>query len=227
MPRIRVLIADDHAVLRAGLKLLINAQSDMEVVGEAANGPEAVKSAREAAPHVVLLDLSMPGPRFTQTIEQLVRVAPSGRVLVLTMHDDPAYLRAALLAGACGYIVKQAADVELLTAIRAVHRGRTFVDLTRPGALARGQEVRPFSRGAPEAGKPRPLSRREGEVLRLLAQGHTNQEAADQLAVSVKTIETHRKRLSDKLGLKSRAQLFRFALERGLLARDAAVPVNE
>jgi len=132
---------------------------------------------------------------------------------VLTMHDDPAYLRAALLAGASGYIVKQAADVELLTAIRAVHRGRTFVDLTRPGA--------------PEAGRSRPLSRREGEVLRLLAQGHTNQEAANQLAVSVKTIETHRKRLSDKLGLKSRAQLFRFALERGLVGRDAAVPANE
>jgi len=111
------------------------------------------------------------------------RVAPSGRVLVLTMHDDPAYLRAALVAGASGYIVKKAADVELLTAIRAVHQGRTFVDLTRPGEPARSHEVRRVSRGSPAAGQPRPLSRREGEVLRLLAQGHTNQEAADQLAV--------------------------------------------
>jgi two-component system, NarL family, response regulator NreC len=210
MLKTRVLIADDHAVLRAGLKLLINGQSDMEVVGEAADGPETVHRAQAATPHVVLFDLSMPGPRFTQTIEQLMRVASSCRVLVLTMHDDPAFLQAALLAGASGYIVKKAADVELLTAIRAVYQGRSFVNLTRPGEPARGQQIGRVSR-------PKPLSRREAEVLRLLAQGYTNQQAADQLAVSVKTIETHRSRLSGKLGLKSRAQLFRFAVEVGLL----------
>jgi len=143
------------------------------------------------------------------------------------MHDDPAYLQVALLAGASGYIVKKAADVELLTAIRAVHHGRTFVDLTRPGEQARGHEVRQVFRDSPAAGQPRPLSRREAEVLRLLAQGHTNQEAADHLAVSVKTLETHRKRLCDKLGLKSRAQLFRFAVEVGLLEGDAAPPGDE
>jgi two-component system response regulator NreC len=223
MAKIRVLVADDHGVLRAGLKLLINAQSDMEVVGEAADGPETVRGVAATAPHVVLLDLSMPGRSSTQTIEQLVRVAPASRVLVLTMHDDPAYMRAALLAGASGYIVKQAADVELLTAIRAVYHGRTFVDLTRPGD-PRGHEVRHVSRDARAAEKPNPLSRRETEVLRLLVQGHTNQEAADHLAVSVKTIESHRKRLSDKLGLKSRAQLFRFAAEVGLLESDTGRP---
>ncbi|HEY6157289.1 MAG TPA: response regulator transcription factor [Gemmatimonadales bacterium] len=210
MPKTRVLIADDHAVLRAGLKLLINGQSDMEVVGEATDGAETVRRAQAATPHVVLFDLSMPGPRFTQTIEQLMRVASSCRVLVLTMHDDPAFLQAALLAGASGYIVKKAADVELLTAIRAVYQGRSFVNLTRPGKPAPGQQIGRVSR-------PKPLSRREAEVLRLLAQGYTNQQAADQLAVSVKTIETHRSRLSGKLGLKSRAQLFRFAVEVGLL----------
>ena len=119
-----------------------------------------------------------------QTIEQLARVAPRSRVLVLTMHDDPAYLRAALLAGASGYIVKKAADVELLTAIRAVHHGRTFVDLTRPAQQTGGHEVRHVSPDSPPAGQPRPLSPREAEVLRLLAQGHTNQEAADHLACS-------------------------------------------
>jgi two-component system, NarL family, response regulator NreC len=186
-------------------------------VGEAADGDSAVRSAQAIAPNVVLLDLSMPGTRFTQTIEQLVRVAPSARVLVLTMHDDPAYLQAALHAGASGYIVKKAADVELLTAIRAVHQGRSFVDLTRPGEPAPGQQIRRLSRDSSPAGHPKPLSQREAEVLRLLAQGHTNQEAADRLSVSVKTIETHRKRLSDKLGLKTRAQLFRFAVEGGLL----------
>jgi two-component system response regulator NreC len=223
MAKIRVLVADDHGVLRAGLKLLINAQSDMEVVGEAADGSDTVRGVEATAPDVVLLDLSMPGGSSTQTIERLVRVAPASRVLVLTMHDDPAYMRAALLAGASGYIVKQAADVELLTAIRAVSHGRTFVDLTRPGD-PRGQEVRHVSRDAAAAEKPNPLSRRETEVLRLLVQGHTNQEAADHLAVSVKTIESHRKRLSDKLGLKSRAQLFRFAAEVGLLESDTGRP---
>ena len=226
MARIRVLIADDHAVLRAGLRMLLEAQSDLEVVGEAADGPETVRRTRATRPDVVLLDLSMPGSRSTKTIEQLVRLKPSPRVLVLTMHDDPVYFRLALLAGASGYIVKKAADVELLTAIRAVYGGRTFVDLTRPGEQ-RKLEARQVSRDSPAAGAPRPLSPREAEVLRLLAQGHTNQEAAAHLAVSVKTIETHRKRLSDKLGLKSRAQLFRFAVEVGLLEGDAVLPVDE
>jgi two-component system response regulator NreC len=227
MPRIRVLIADDHAVLRAGLRMLLGAQSDLEVVGEAADGPETVRRTRATKPDVVLLDLSMPGSRSTQTIGQLVRLKPSPRVLVLTMHDDPVYFQLALLAGASGYIVKKAADVELLTAIRAVHHGRTFVYLTRPGEQARGHEVRHVSRDSPVAGQPRPLSRREAQVLRLLAQGHTNQEVADHLAVSVKTIETHRRRLSDKIGLKSRAQLFRFAVEVGLLEGSAVLPIDE
>jgi len=221
MAKIRVLLADDHAVLRAGLKLLINAQPDLEVVAEAATGPEVIQHAQAAVPHVVLLDLSMPGPGSTKTIEQLSVAVPSARVLVLTMHDDPGYMRAALQAGASGYVVKKAADVDLLTAIRAVHNGRTFVDLTRPDDAGRTPEMQRVRRDSPTGGQSRPLSPREAEVLRLLAQGHTNQEAAEHLAVSVKTIETHRRRLSDKLGLKSRAQLFRFAVEVGLLERDA------
>jgi two-component system response regulator NreC len=227
MQRILVCIADDHAVLRAGLRMLIEAQSDMKVVGEAADGPETVSRARELEPDVVLLDLSMPGPGGPATIERLIRLEPSPRVLVLTMHDDPAYLASALQAGASGYVVKKAADIELLTAIRVVHGGGTFVNLMRPGEEAGGHEIRRVSRDAPAGGRPRPLSPREVEVLRLLAQGHTNQEAAERLAVSVKTIETHRQRLRDKLGLKSRAQLFRFAVECGLLVDDAVGPVEE
>jgi two-component system, NarL family, response regulator NreC len=217
MPSIRILIADDHAILRSGLRMLIDAQSDMSVVGEVADGTETVSRASEVQADVVLLDLTMPGPPATVTIERLVRLDPSPRVLVLTMHDDPVYLRTALQAGASGYIVKKAADVELLTAIRVVQSGGTFVNLTRPGETEPGQAVRLVPRVSPAGGQPKPLSRREVEVLRLLAQGHTNQEAADRLAVSIKTIETHRKRLSDKLGLKSRAELFRFAVEARLL----------
>jgi len=217
MSRIRVLIADDHAVLRAGLRMLIEAQSDMQVVGEASDGPETVRRAGEVESDVVLLDLSMPGLPGPVTIERLVRLDPSPRVLVLTMHDDPVYLRSALQAGASGYIVKKAADVELLNAIRVVQSGGTFVNLTRPGEAGGSDAVRRVRRDSPAGGASKPLSRREVEVLRLLAQGHTNQEAADRLAVSIKTIETHRKRLSDKLGLKSRAELFRFAVEAHLL----------
>lgn len=201
--------------------MLIEVQSDMKVVGEAADGAEAVKQARDGQCQVVLLDLSMPGPPSATTIERLGRLDPAPRVLVLTMHDDPAYLRAALQAGASGYVVKKAADIELLNAIRIVHRGGTFVNLTRPGQEAPGQEVRRALRDSPAGGRPGLLSPREVQVLRLLAQGHTNQEAAERLAVSIKTIETHRKRLSDKLGLKTRAELFRFAVESRLLDGNA------
>jgi DNA-binding NarL/FixJ family response regulator len=219
-----VLIADDHTILRAALKLLINAQSDMEVVGEAADGPETVSRAGDLDSDVVLLDLAMPGAPGTAIIERLVRLDPRPRILVLTGRDDPASSRSALQAGASGYIVKTATAVELLTAIRAVHDGRTFVDVTRPSEEAPRREVRHVSPDSPAAGHPRPLSRREAEVLRLLAQGHTNQEAADHLGVSVKTIETHRRRLGHKLGLKSRAQLFRFAVAVGLLEGAAVRP---
>ena len=225
--RIRLLIADDHAVLRAGLKLLINAQSDMEVVGAAADGPGTVSLAQELDADVVLLDLSMPGARGTVIIERLVRLNPRPRILVLTGYEDPAYLRSTLQAGASGYIVKSVADVDLLTAIRIVHRGGTFLKLTRPGEQAQRNEVPQAPSDWPAVGQPRPLSRREVEVLRLLAQGHTNREAADRLAVTVKTIETHRKRLSDRLGLKSRAQLFRFAVEHGMLEDHAIRPGDE
>ena len=215
MTSIRVFIADDHAVLRAGLKLLIGAESDMTIVGEAADGNAAVLGAQATKPNVVLLDLSMPGPPAVQTIASLVLLKPSPRVLVLTMHDDESAMLRAMGAGAAGYIVKQAADVELLTAIRTVHGGRTFVDLTRPpqGSASGPRNVRV------------PLSQREREVLRLLAHGHTNQETADTLGVSVKTVETHRKRLSGKLGLKSRAQLFQMARELGLFEGEEGVAV--
>ena len=210
---IRVLLADDHAVLRAGLRMLLEAQPDMVVVAEADNGADVPDQARSVRPDVVLLDLSMPGPASGEVIRRSLAASPSSRVLVLTMHDDPAYLAAAMLAGATGYVVKQVADTELLQAIRSVHAGRTFVDVTRNADAL----VRPVDRGTPPHGTPKHLSRREIEVLRLLAEGHSNQEIADRIRVSVKTVETYRTRLSEKLGLKGRAELYRFAVESGLL----------
>jgi two-component system response regulator NreC len=216
---IRVLIADDHSVLRAGLRMLLSAQSDIDVVGEAADGVEVALKARQLRPDIVLLDLSMPGPRSGNVIRSVLRASPRARVLILTMHDDVAYLRSALSAGAAGYLVKKAADTELLTAIRAVHAGRTFVDLTQSPGLG------PISRPGPAGGQsepPKKLSRRERDVLRLLAQGHSNQQIADAFRLSVKTVETYRTRLSEKLALKGRAELYRFAVESGLLDVDGA-----
>jgi len=215
MTPIRLLVADDHVVLRAGLRMLLDVQHDITVAGEAGDGAEVLRKARELQPDVVLMDLTMPGPPSGDVIREVLRACPQTRVLVLTMHDDPAYLASAMAAGAAGYVVKKVADSELLSAIRAVHAGRTFVDLT--------QSLDTAPRAAPAAAKaerPKDLSRRESEVLRLLAQGYSNQQIATQIKVSVKTVETHRTRLSEKLGLKGRAELYRFAVESGLLNPD-------
>lgn len=200
---------------------MLDAQSDIEVVGEAGDGLEVSRKARELRPDVVLMDLSMPGSPSGQVIRQVLRACPKTRVLILTMHDDSAYLASAMSAGAAGYVVKKVAGSELESAIRAVHRGRMFVDLTRAVGPARrpvpgqvGEQRRP----------PKDLSRREREVLRLLAQGHSNQQIADHLGVSVKTVETHRTRLREKLGLKGRAELYRFAAESGILDTDPVGP---
>jgi two-component system, NarL family, response regulator NreC len=208
MKRIRVLLADDHAILRAGLRMLLDAQPDMAVVAEAADGEEAIRRAGDSRPDVAVVDLTMPGLSGVETLERLRREVPATRLLVLTMHDDPAYARLALAAGASGHVIKDAESAELLAGIRAVHRGRTFVQA--------GTELPP----APPARPATPaLSPRERQVLELLAHGHTNREVADRLSLSVKTVETHRARLSDKLGLHSRADLVRLAIELGLLGR--------
>ncbi len=219
MKKIRVLVADDHAVLRAGLRMLLNAQPDIEVVAEAAENSEALRLAKNVSPDVMTLDLTMPGGGSIKMIERLAQECPATRVVVLTMHDDPAYLQAVLAAGGYGYVVKTAADAELLTAIRAVSRGRTYVDShLKHDTSPSGSSVKaPLgSLGKPAAG----LSEREREVLILVAKGHTNKEIADRLFLSVKSIETYRARLTEKLGLRTRAELVRYALEIGLLGPE-------
>ena len=221
MTKIRVLIVDDHAIVRAGLRMLINPQPDMEVMGEAADGHEALCQARAANPDVLTLDLTMPGGGGLKTMERLRQACPQTRVLVLTMHEDPSYLRAALAAGASGYVAKSAVDGDLLAAIRSVAQGRTFVtmNLSDKGThqVLGDQPTRTES-------PVKLLSPREQEVLKLLAQGYTNKEVGTQLCLSVKTIETYRARLADKLGLRSRADLTRYALEMGLLDPGPSSP---
>lgn len=217
--KIRVLLADDHAVLRAGLKLLVNAETDMEVVGEAADADEAIRLARETRPDVAVLDLSMPGGGL-KAVEALPRQCPETRVLVLTMHDDPAYLRSALAAGAAGYVVKQVADRELLSSVRAVHHGATIAFLSSARG-ARG-EMGAGSASAESGAGRATLSNREREVLVLLARGYTNRQIAERIQRSVKSIETYRSRLSQKLGLKGRADIVRYAFAAGLLDSASA-----
>ena len=218
MAKIRVLIVDDHAIVRAGLRMVINPQPDMEVVGEAADGHEALCQAREANPDVLTLDLTMPGGGGLKILECLRQACPHTRVLVLTMHEEPSYLRPVLAAGGSGYVAKSAADGALLAAIRSVAQGRTFVTLN----LSDSETHQVLGdRATRTASAPRTpaqiLSTREQEVLQLLAQGYTNQEVGSRLRLSVKSIETYRARIVDKLGLRSRADLTRYALEMGLL----------
>ncbi len=217
MAPIRILIADDHAVLRTGLRMLLEAQPDMEVVGEAADGATALHEARAHRPDVILLDISMPGMKDLWALQRLRETLPQCRPLILTMHDDEGYLRQAFREGARGYVLKQAADVELLSAIRAVYRGDLYIHPTMARAVleeALDLQVRASS-GA--AVNPDILSPREREVLRLLALGYTNRQIAEQLTLSVKTVETYRARIKEKLGLRTRAALVRYALRAGLL----------
>lgn len=217
MATIRVLLADDHAILRAGLRMLISSQPDLQVVGEAADCHEALEQVRLLQPDVLTLDLTMPGGSSIKLIERLQQECPQVRVLVLTMHDDPAYLRAVMAAGGAGYVVKVVADTQLLSAIRAVHQGRIVVDVNLPQKTAPPRSDEIAGPASPRSAGFASLSTREQEVLPLLAQGHTNQEIANRLFLSVKTIETYRARIVEKLGLRSRADLVRYAIEIGLL----------
>jgi two-component system response regulator NreC len=216
--KLRVLITDDHAILRAGLRLLIDAQPDMEVIGEAADGAEAVTLAKGTGPDIVLMDLAMGKHPGIPAIPKVRDVCPKAKVVVLTMLADPVSLRAALAAGAAGYVAKGAAHTELLHAIRAVARGGTFCHLSSDDE-ERHEALRSPSdpAGAHAASSVSCLSSREHHVFSLVARGFTNQQVADQLGLSMKSVETYRSRLMGKLGLRNRADLVRYALESGLL----------
>jgi two-component system, NarL family, response regulator NreC len=211
---VRILIVDDHAVVRAGLRLLVDAEDDLEAVGEAGSGRDAIFQARALKPDVILLDVVMPDQSGLDVLPTLVHENPETKVLVLSMQDDPQYVRQAFAAGASGYVLKEAADSEVVSAIRDVANGGRYVHPTLGARLIAADAAE--SRRAEED----PLSDREREVLRLLALGHTNQEISKQLYISVRTAETHRAHIMQKLRLTSRAALVRYALDQGMLEQE-------
>ncbi len=211
---ITVVLADDHAVLRSGLRSLLDAEPDIEVIGEAGDGDEAVALVRNLRPAVVVMDLSMPGKGGIAATREIVAGETETRVLVLTMHDDEQYLYHVLEAGGQGYVVKSSADTDLLSAIRTVAHGGVFVYAPAAAHILKGYVE---ASGMVESAKKADLTEREVEVLQLTAEGFTNQEIAEKLFLSRKTVDTYRSRLMDKLHLEHRSELVRFALRRGLL----------
>jgi two-component system response regulator NreC len=212
---IRVLVVDDHPVVRNGLRKVLESEADIEVVGEAGDARDAVFETRAQKPDVILMDVVMPGRSGIEATPDVLHEAPEAKVLILSMQDDPNYVRQAFAAGAAGYVLKEAADTDLVAAVREVAGGGRYVHPTLGARMvvAEAEERKQADQD--------PLSEREREVLRLLALGHTNQEIAESLFVSVRTAETHRAHIMRKLRISTRAELVRYALEHGLLEIDS------
>ena len=211
---LRILLADDHATVRHGLKLLIDSQSDMGVVGEAADGNDVLRQAKALKPDIIVLDISMPGMNGLIATRMLKRAQPDVAIVALTRHDDDTYLEELLRAGAAGYVLKQSAPMEFLQAIRAVASGGLYLDPAMTSRVADGL----LAKNADMPSQPRvAISERESEVLRLIAVGHSNKEVATQLKISVKTVEVHKANAMRKLGLTGRVDIIRYGVLQGWL----------
>ena len=213
--KIRVLLVDDHAILRTGLRAILNAEADIEVVGEAGDGKEAVAKAEKLRPDVVLMDISMPVMDGLEATRRIQQSCPEVKVLVLTVHDNAEYLFQVLKAGGSGYVVKKSADTELISAIRAVHRGEAFLSPMATKMVIEGY-LQAISQERTKQNYSN-LTNREEEVLKLITEGYTNQEIADRLIISIKTVESHRAHILDKLELHTRADLVKYARTHGML----------
>lgn len=206
---IRIVLADDHAVVRSALRMLLDAEPDMEVVAEAGDVDGAIRYVRGHRPDVLILDLNMPGRPSLEALSDITEASPDTNVVVLTMQNEPAFAREAMQAGVRGYILKEAADAELVKAVHLASQGQTYLQPDLGARLA-----------AEPSGPPDDLSHRELEILRYIALGHTNAEIAEQLFISVRTVESHRAHIQQKLRVSKRSELVRYALERGMLDLD-------
>jgi DNA-binding NarL/FixJ family response regulator len=214
IPALRVLLADDHPVVLAGVKALVMADEGLEVVGEASDGPSALRMANELKPDILILDISMPGLNGVKVAETLRTSCPNCRVLALTVHEDRGYLRQLLELGVAGYLLKRSAAEELVRAIRAIAAGGLYLDPAVAGKAVGGTPTRLIGTGASENAE---LSEREIDVLRLTASGHSNKSMAHELNIGVKTVETYKARAMEKLGFKTRVELMRYAISKGWL----------
>jgi two-component system, NarL family, response regulator NreC len=215
LAKIRLMLADDHEIVRAGLRMLLSTQDDIEIVAEVDDGKVAVERAKELKPDVVLMDISLPGLDGFEATRQIKRALPHTAILALTMHESDEYFFKMMQAGASGYVPKKAAPTDLVTAIRTVHEGNVFLYPSLAKALVRdymGRATQGDDRAALDG-----LTDREQEVLRLIADGQTNQEIADKLTISVKTVERHRANIMGKLNLHSRTELVKYAIRKGLI----------
>ncbi|MFQ6016128.1 MAG: response regulator [Anaerolineae bacterium] len=219
MSKIRILVADDHTIVREGVRLLLEAQPDIEVVGEAADGQETVERVRELKPDIVIMDIAMPGMTGLEATRLIKKECPDVQVLALTMHDSDEYFFQILHAGAMGYVLKEAASADLVAAVRAVQRGDVFLYPSVAKKLV-GDYLRRVGEGE-EKGSYDGLTPRERQVLELLAKGHTNQEIAEILVISPSTVQTHRTHIMEKLDLQNRAELIKYAIRRGLIDLDS------
>ena len=213
---IRIIIADDHGILRAGLKSLLSADPKLEVVGEANNGLDTLRLVKELKPNIALMDIGMPGNEGLDATRQLIRDFPETRVIILTMHEDGALLQETLRAGASGYIIKRAVEAELIDAIYAVNRGIIYIHPSLMPLLV----ARPVKGDVTKFSDPDTLTEREKEILTLIVQGYTNREMGDMLNISIRTVETHRSNIMEKLNLHSRVDLVRYAKEHKLIKGD-------
>lgn len=209
--RSTLIVADDHPVVRSGLRMLLDAEPDLEVVADAGDVPTAARKVRAHKPGVLVLDLNMPGGSSLAEIPNILDASPGTAIVVLTMQDDPAFAREALRSGALGYVLKQAAEDELVEAVRKAARGETYLNPGLGGRLG--------SEPPPRQGPPGELTEREAEILTLIALGHTNTEIASQLYLSVRTVESHRSHIQQKLRLSTRAELVRYALDHDMVER--------
>ncbi|MCA9572907.1 MAG: response regulator transcription factor [Myxococcales bacterium] len=217
MAKLRVLLADDHAILRSGLKMLIDSTDAYEVVAQASDTQEAIDKGTEHQPDVAIVDITMPGGGGVKVTEALAEASPKTRIIALTMHDDQAYLKAVLAAGAQGFVVKRSADTRLLDAIDTVLRGQVYIDPAMGQRVMQGLLDPAAEEEEDDDKHPDNLSLRERQVLTLLAHGYTNREAAERLGLSMRSVETYRSRMAEKLGFQSKVDLVRYALETGLL----------
>ncbi|MDR7869121.1 MAG: response regulator transcription factor [Sporomusaceae bacterium] len=216
MGEVKVVIADDHTLMRSGLKLMLTNQPDISVVGEAADGAEALKLIENLKPDIVLLDVSMPEMNGLECMKRIREIDADVKVILLTMHEDIRYLKEGFAAGASGYVLKKAADDVLYEAIRKVRAGEVFVQNSMAQSLVCELKQR---RDRPSIADTKPLSEQEKRVLSLIAMGHSNAEIAEQLVVSTRTVETYKYRIMDKLNTKKRADLVKYAIEQGLVAK--------